>query len=74
LVDRTALACVRGNADALVDARTITAHSPPVMQDELGIGDLPYLGNIVVFEDIFTFPKPRRNSNLISHTAPLRFA
>jgi hypothetical protein len=29
LIDRTALASVRGNANALIDARTITAHSPP---------------------------------------------
>jgi hypothetical protein len=33
---------MRGNANALIDARTITAHSPPVMQDELAISDLPH--------------------------------
>jgi hypothetical protein len=39
----------------LIDARTITAHSPAVMQDELGTGDLPHLGNIVVLEHVFSF-------------------
>ena len=67
MIDRTALACIRGYADTLIDARTIPAHSPAVMQDELGIGDLPHLGNIVVFEYVFPFPESCRDSNLISY-------
>ena len=39
LVDRTALACVRGDAHALIDARPVPPHSPAVIQDEFGIGD-----------------------------------
>ena len=58
---------MRGNADALIDARTFTTHSPAVMQGELRIGDLPHLGNIVVLERVFPFPEPRRNSDLISY-------
>jgi hypothetical protein len=29
----------------LIDARTTTAHSPAVKQDELGIGDFPHRDN-----------------------------
>jgi hypothetical protein len=50
LVDRTALACIRGNGDALIDARTMPPHSTAVIQDELGIGDLPHLSNIIILE------------------------
>jgi hypothetical protein len=58
---------MRGNADALIDARTVPAHSPAVMQDQLGIVNLPHPGNIVVLEHAFAFPEPCRNSNLISY-------
>src|SRR5262245_49343942 len=58
---------MRGNADALIDALTITAHPPPVMQNQLGFGDLSYLGNIVVLEHVFPRPESCRNSNLISY-------
>jgi hypothetical protein len=37
------------------------------MQDELGIGDLPHLGNIVVLEHVFSFPESPCNSDLISY-------
>src|SRR5271166_5946049 len=67
LIDRTALACMRSNADALIDTRTITTHSPAVMQDELRIGDLTHLGNIVVLKHVFPFPESCCNSNLISY-------
>ena len=49
---------MRGNADALIDARTVTAHSPAIMQDELRIGDFPHLGNIVVLEHVFPSLNP----------------
>ena len=58
---------MRGNADALIDARTIPAHSAAVTQDELGIGDIPHLGNIIVLEHVFPFPESSGNSNLISY-------
>src|SRR5271166_5260351 len=67
LVDRTALACVGGDADALIDARTIPPHSPAVIQDELGIGDLPHHSNIIILEHAFSFPESPRDSNLISY-------
>jgi len=47
---------------------SVEPHSPAVTQDELGIGDFPYLGNIVILEPVFPFPEPCRNSNLISYT------
>jgi len=37
------------------------------MQDELGIGDLPHLGKIVVLKHVFPFPESGRDSNLISY-------
>ena len=58
---------MRGYADALIDTRTVTAHSPAVMQNKLGIGDRAHLGNIVVLEYSFAFPESCRNSNLISY-------
>src|ERR1700675_1033446 len=67
LIDRTALACMRGDADALIDARTVTARSPAIMQDEFRIGCFPPLGNIIVLEHVFPFPEPCRNSNLVSY-------
>ena len=47
---------------------SVEPHSPAVTQDELGIGDFPYLGNIVILEPVFPFPEPCRNSDLISYT------
>src|SRR6516164_3395256 len=58
---------MRCYADALIDARTVTAHSSAVIQDELGVGDLPHLGNIIILEHVFPFPEACRNSNLISY-------
>ena len=59
---------MRRDAHSLIDARAITAHSPPVVEDELGMGNLADLGNIVVFEDILPFPEPCRNADAISYT------
>ncbi len=37
------------------------------LADELGIGNLPHLGNIIILEHVFSFPKPCRYSYLISY-------
>jgi hypothetical protein len=37
LIDRAVLACLRGYADALFDARTIKAHSPVVTYDSVSV-------------------------------------
>jgi hypothetical protein len=42
------------------------AHAPAVILDEFGIGDLSYLGNIVILEHVFPRPESCHNSNLIS--------
>jgi hypothetical protein len=59
---------MRGDADPLINPRAIPAHSPPVMQDKLRIGDIPHLGNIVILERVFPFSESCRNSNPISGT------
>src|SRR5271165_20122 len=68
LIDRTALAGVRGDANALIDARSVAPHSPAVIQDELSIGDLLHHTNVIILEDVFSFPESSRDSDLISHT------
>jgi hypothetical protein len=51
----------------LIDPGTVPPHSPAVIQDELGIGDLPHLSNIIILEHVFSFPESSRDSNLISY-------
>jgi hypothetical protein len=51
----------------VIDARTVTAHSPAIMQDELRIGNFPHLCNIVILKR-FPFSESCRNSDLISYT------
>ena len=46
---------------------TVTAHSPAVIQDELGICDLLHHSNIIILEHVFSFPESSRDSNLISY-------
>jgi len=62
LVDRTALTCVGGNADALIDACTITSHAAAIVQDEFGGSDFSNDDNLVVLEYIFRLPECSRNS------------
>jgi hypothetical protein len=41
----------------LIDARTISTHSPAIVENKLAVGDFPNLGDVIVLEHVFSFPE-----------------